>query len=125
MELTRVGFFRELVHGAPEGPSLHDALRDPLAQDVRSSIARYLQGGTVVLATSATTTDAVEPSRGDIGNISIKTDGTFVWPSDLAYYVATYGARTDPELESIATHSLPRPLGRDELSAVVRALRGH
>ena len=65
-----------------------------LAPAVRSRVARYLQGGAVVLATSATTTDAVDPSRGDIGNISIKTDGTFVWPSDLAYDVSTYGARS-------------------------------
>jgi hypothetical protein len=89
MTVRRIGFFRELPHGDEDGRSIHDA-RGRLAAADRA-VARYLAGGTAVAATGGLA--AVDVLAGDgrtIGAVELLTDGHWVWPGDLAYYVEHY-----------------------------------
>jgi hypothetical protein len=86
--LRRVGFFSELRHGAADGPSLADA-KGKLRVD-HDPIVSYLRRGSVLAATPERTYDVLSPTPREIGSLDMHTDGTWVWPSDLAYYVDVY-----------------------------------
>lgn len=87
--LLRVGFFRELKHGSPEGPSLRAQVRPAPAPHAEHLVA-YLRGCPVLIAAMARAVDVLDPTVGRIGTPSIYTDGVWAWPGDLAHYVARY-----------------------------------
>jgi hypothetical protein len=118
MTSTELGFFRELRHGDPLGPSIADALDDPLAPGLREAVARYLEQGTVIVATTARADDVVDPTTRDVSGINVMSDGDYVWSEDLAYYVRTYGARVPDELVRRAKNGPPAELGPDAVLEV-------
>ena len=89
MALARVGFFSELRHGEPNGPSLHDAIgklradKQPIVAYLRQAAALAVTGGTSAY-------DVLDPALRRIGPLSVLTDGAWIWPSDLPYYVEQY-----------------------------------
>ena len=88
-KLIRVGFFNELRHGDKAGPSLAEACRTEPHPD-EADIVTYLQQAAVLVASPGPVRDVLAPELGYIGTPSIKTDGRFCWPADLAHYVARY-----------------------------------
>lgn len=118
MTQTELGFFRELRHGDPEGPSIHDAVVDPLEPEVREAVARYLEQGSVIVATTARADDAIEPVHRDVAGINVLSDGEFVWSEDLAYYVRRYGARVPDKLLSRTRAGAPPRLSPEAIAAV-------
>jgi hypothetical protein len=89
MSLREVGFFRELEHGRPDGPSLSD--RVGACADTEA-LERYLRSGIHFIATAGSVTeDVLDPEHPTIGRLGLLTDGVWVWPSDLAHYVAVHG----------------------------------
>lgn len=115
MALRRIGFFREQRHGDEAGPSLRDAVAEPLAVEHRAAVAQYLQSGSVLAATSERTDDALDPTRRDVSGINVCTDGDYVWSQDLAYYVRVYGAGVPDDLVARALKGPPPELSIDEL----------
>jgi hypothetical protein len=95
MSLRRAGFFRELRHGDPDGPSLWEAALPSPAAD-QDDIVRYLDGGDTVAATGVLVDDVLDSSRTAVAPLELATDGAWVWPRDLAYYVRQYNV-TLPE----------------------------
>jgi hypothetical protein len=89
--LQRVGFFREMPHGVPTGPSLQKA-RGETALPGEEEIASYLEHGQVHIATPGYGHDVLDPTRRTAPPHYL-TDGRFVWPGDLAYYVRNYHVR--------------------------------
>ena len=88
-KLRSVGFFRELRHGDANGPSLRESIcvqRHPEA----ASIVAYLREGHVVSTTGMSVHDALDPSKMYIAVLGVATDGSWIWPTDLSYYVGTY-----------------------------------
>jgi hypothetical protein len=90
MALRKVGFFRELRHGDPDGPSLEMA-RSQLGLSERSRIALYLRGGGVVATTGTLVGDYFDRRASGVATAEVRTDGIWVWPADLAFYVEKYG----------------------------------
>jgi hypothetical protein len=90
-QLLRVGFFREMPHGEPSDPSLV-AERAAAPQPHQDALARYLAAGHVYIATPGLAKDVLNPKI-VIGPPSYLTDGTYVWPGDVAHYVRTYNVR--------------------------------
>ena len=89
MTLRRLGFFRELPHGDPEGGSLIQSMgTEALPNEAR--IVEYLQGAAILVATSGPVEDVLDPSAGNVAVPNIATDGTWMWPMDLPYYVERY-----------------------------------
>lgn len=87
--LRRMGFFRELRHGMPDGPSLVAARSDaPRAHE--AELVAYLKAGHVLFASPGPVSDVLDPEGGYIGTASILTDGVWCWPADLPVYVERY-----------------------------------
>jgi len=89
MNLRAFGFFRELEHGDPQGGSIHDLMRAEPGAD-EEQLARYLVSGVPIFGGSGVFHDVVSGSSRVIGAYQLLTDGTWIWPSDLAYYLRTY-----------------------------------
>jgi hypothetical protein len=87
--IENVGFFRELPHGDPRGPSLREGIgKGDVA--VRDEVARYLADGSILAATGERVFDVVKGGQKEVGLLALQTDGHWVWPADLTYYVAEY-----------------------------------
>jgi hypothetical protein len=87
--LTSIGFFRELKHGHPDGPSLRDAMRES-GKPGESRTAAYLRDAPILLHALGPVTDVFQPKGEYICAPNIHTDGVYAWPEDLAYYVERY-----------------------------------
>lgn len=53
-------------------------------------MVEFLQSGVVLAATGSSVDDAIEPPNTAISRLEMLTDGDWVWPADLSYYVAIY-----------------------------------
>jgi hypothetical protein len=92
MKVEDVGFFRELPHGDPGGPSLREAIGRGDAQ-FRNDLASYLASGAVLASTAQRVDDVLSNEKLDAGQLAIQTDGRWTWPADLAYYVRKYNVQ--------------------------------
>ena len=94
-ELRGTGYFRELADGDPSGPSLRDSC-SATAQPDEDRIVAYLEESPTMLWSPTLVYDVLRPEV-DIGTETIKTDGVWEWPADLAYYVRRYHVAMEPE----------------------------
>lgn len=90
MIISRAGFFRELPHGLPDGDSLREAAEREVTPEQEEKLLPYLWGNTVLAATAAMVDDVLDPSAKAVARLEMVTDGAWVWPRDLAYYVERY-----------------------------------
>ncbi|WP_051274888.1 hypothetical protein [Cellulomonas sp. URHD0024] len=120
-QLERIGFFRELRHGRADGPSIHDAIREPMRPSDREAVAAYLEAGAVLVATSERADDVLDPTRQAVSPINRLTDGVYVWSQDLAYYVRTYGAAVPDDLVARANAGPPPTFTESEVMELAEA----
>jgi hypothetical protein len=117
--VREVGYFSELGHGRPDGPSLRGSLRQEPSPE-ESHLVRYLRSASV-LAANGPASDVLsgEPLS---ETLCVMTDGTWVWPSDLPFYVERYHVELPTDFVEHARQSgwNPRQLSDDELIAVER-----
>ncbi len=92
-KLKRVGFFEELRHGRPDGSRLKEAVSPSAWHPEMARITSYLVRGSVLRASPGLVRDVLAEGSPVIGGLQILTDGTWAWPSDLAYYVEQYHVR--------------------------------
>lgn len=110
MELKTVGYFREMSHGRSSDPSIYDYIDKGNYDDI-DSICGYLDKGVAIIVSPSIVTDVIDETKGIAGNSSAYTDGCWVWPGDLSYYVRGYGLKL-PEafIESIARNNWVNPV---------------
>ncbi|WP_052318973.1 serine/threonine-protein kinase [Streptomyces pluripotens] len=65
--------------------------------------------------------DRVDPVRGTVVPAAFRTDGTWVWSDQIAYYLSQYGYAPDPELRR---HFVTRPQRQPEVTARRRSEAG-
>jgi hypothetical protein len=111
MTVHQAGFFRELRHGFPDGPSIVEN-RGKLSGDAVSRVVSYLRGGSTLATTGSMADDWFDPSRTDVAPLEVRTDGIWVWSGDLAYYVERYGVQVPHEM---LTHMASRGWRASEL----------
>jgi hypothetical protein len=92
---SRVGFFREL-HNEPDLPSIREAVR-PTRHPDEARIVAYLEAGICLAACGGGRRDVLDPSSGLWTRPDIMTDGVWLWPGELPYYVAAYGVELPTE----------------------------
>ena len=95
-KLKRQGFFREMPHGEENDPSIKDWIFLPNYGDEKAQIIDYLHSGKILITCCGTCNDIVKPENGIAGVASFLTDGKWVWPGDLVYYVEKYNLKLDP-----------------------------
>ncbi|QND17824.1 hypothetical protein HB775_29365 (plasmid) [Rhizobium leguminosarum bv. trifolii] len=88
-QLRRIGFFRELPYGSPEGLSINSSFSE-FSSEKKAKVISYLRSGTACVVSPGMSRDVISAERNIIGALSLLTDGVFLWPSDLAYYIEKY-----------------------------------
>ncbi|WP_329177353.1 hypothetical protein [Streptomyces sp. NBC_01477] len=114
--IRRAGFYQETggPGAADDAPSLRDAVRDTGPWDEDSVIA-YLESALEVYSTMGAERDALTGDEWISGSGSLLTDGTWIWPIDLAHYVRRHHAALPTEfLDHIRALSYTVPLVDDE-----------
>ncbi|MGW1060563.1 hypothetical protein [Micromonospora rubida] len=76
---------------APDHPKVADAA-------AREALLGYLDGGHPLMWTTATIDDVVDTSRGAVVPLNFRTDGTWIWPDVVAYYLREHHLRPDDRL---------------------------
>ena len=89
MKLKKVGFFCELKHGDPSGPSLKNAVQSVAHYD-KDCIVKYIRSSILIIGSPGVVRDVLDPAAPAIGASNILTDGEWAWPEDLAHYVSKY-----------------------------------
>lgn len=116
--VKRAGFF--------ESADEVTAARAAAEHDWESSAVRYLEHGTVVMASPSWEDDLLDEQAGKICQLALRTDGEWIWPNSLAYYVRTYHVELPREfLDRMAARSWVAPeLEQDEVDEISRRHRG-
>lgn len=95
MKLIRTGFFREMPHGETSDPLLKQSINTKYGDVEKQKICDYLKAGIVIVACGGTTLDVISEKGELAGCPEILTDGVWIWPGDLVYYVQKYDAKLD------------------------------
>lgn len=96
MNIKSQGYFKEMPHGTSTCPSIKDYIgKEDLS--MVEKICTYLTSGIAIAVTPGIVNDVIDPDKGVAGTPSALTDGTWVWPGDLAYYVKNYRLKLPDE----------------------------
>ncbi len=116
MNLKSIGFYKEMSQGKETDPSIFDVVKkgDPALVD---KICNYLSNGTTVIVCPGITTDVIDETAGVAGTGSSCTDGIWLWPDDLAYYIRKYNiALPDDFMNTMKANNWDNPGGDIDLS---------
>jgi hypothetical protein len=118
--MNLVGFRELRWHNLPNGLSIHEATR-PLPHPDEERIGAYLRAGKVFSIRPMVVPDFLMPERTMASASNWHTDGEWIWPTDLVYYVVNY--HTDLPLDFVkrmaSTDWLCPTLTQDQLGRVV------
>lgn len=96
MKLKRQGFYKEMPHGRESDLSIQKFVRKK-GNAEEDKIYQYLKEGIVLAACGGVVKDVINPDNGIVGCPDMLTDGEWLWPGDLAYYVKNYHLQLDRE----------------------------
>ncbi len=99
MELKTVGYYKEMPHGSKTSNSIFDFINKGSQEDI-DKIYQYLKSGVEFVVSPEVTHDIITPEKGTSGIASSYTDGIWLWPGDLAYYVKNYNLKLPDEFIS-------------------------
>ncbi|PRX92295.1 TNT domain-containing protein [Allonocardiopsis opalescens] len=85
-------------HDGLAGDGRAYADRTPLSQGEAQQVLAYLAAGPVVLATPGLNPDEFAPERGNAVPADFHTDGTWIWPAAVAYYLREHGVAPEADL---------------------------
>lgn len=106
LRLARV-FDRHTPEGGPVFGKAHARVT---SAEERAALLECLRDGQLFLMLLEEEPDRVEPDRGSVVPAHFRTDGTWVWSDQIAYYLQHYGYAPDPELRRhFETRADPRP----------------
>ena len=94
MILKRHGYYKEMPYAEPSDPSIFDSIGKKNPE--KDKICRYLNNGFILAACGGVTNDIINPKNGVIGTPDEMTDGQWIWPRDVAYYVQNYDLQLNP-----------------------------
>ncbi|HKS45003.1 MAG TPA: ferredoxin [Amycolatopsis sp.] len=72
--------------------------REALRPDERDRVLAYLETAPVVLAARTYDADAFDPGREPLVPLNFRTDGAWVWPGAVGYYLREHEVAPDPDL---------------------------
>ncbi|SFR92162.1 hypothetical protein [[Clostridium] aminophilum] len=104
MVLYRKGYYKEMPHADESDPSMLDNIGKKVEH--KEEICKYLQSGMVLAACGEVVKDVLHPEKGIAGTPDDMTDGRWIWPGDLAYYVKNYDLRLSKDFtDYMADHN--------------------
>jgi hypothetical protein len=107
----------------PGPTSLVDAPREKRSDAELQQLLAYLARGHV-LAASGAVDDVLDPARQRVVAAQVRTDGVWVWPNEITYYIPRYGLAILPDFvaHARAKHWLIPELSRDQLVELWRVV---
>ena len=115
MDLTSVGYFREMLDGSPSDPSIRDYINKGAHNSIER-ICAYLDSGLPLIVTPGVTVDIIDENKGIAGSPSVLTDGKWAWSGVLSYYVRNYNLKLDSAfIETMKANNWIIPIREDEL----------
>ena len=114
MNIRKVGFFPELRSIVTSSEKM---IPEGINYD-KGRMTHYLTAGVIAVAAPGVAFDILqESSDKPIGSRGVKTDGEWIWPSELVFYVNRYNIRLPEEFVLHCIHNDWRvPEGVDVLS---------
>ncbi|SFS42258.1 TNT domain-containing protein [Saccharopolyspora flava] len=91
--------------------------RRPVPADEMSALRQYLENAPVVLASRENEEDHLDPERAQSVPGTWHTDGTWLWPGAVAYYLAQYGM---PPETALVEHARSRGFSVGEVDDETR-----
>jgi SUKH-3 immunity protein len=87
----------------------------------RQRLLRYLEQGRTVVETARAGTDRIDPTRRFAVPVSYRTDGAWVWPAAVEYYLRHHQLGLEPEFRRwIERHDYHVPAVPDDVAARAR-----
>ncbi|MEW2355418.1 hypothetical protein [Spirillospora sp. NPDC029432] len=74
------------------------AQRPDVPAEERDALVNYLEKAPILLAARSFSEDMMDPQRAPSVPMTYHTDGTWIWPGAVAYYLRAHGVAPDPEL---------------------------
>ena len=96
MIFKKVGFYKEMSHGKDTDDSIFNYINKE-NDDLVPDICNYLENGVVFIVSPGVVEDVINSDNGGIATPSIYTDGKWLWPEDLSYYVKNYKLKLPKE----------------------------
>lgn len=72
--------------------------RPPVPDSDREPLLRYLERAPIVLAARGFDADVLDPERRTEVPLTYHTDGTWIWPGAVPYYLRVHGVPPEPDL---------------------------
>ncbi len=88
-KLKKAGFFRELRHGESSGPSIRE-WRASKPIEYEDKIVNYLESGILHSGNFGLVLDVFGQNKIIGLGPDFLTDGIWVWPNDLSYYIKNH-----------------------------------
>ena len=104
---------------APDGSPV--VQRPPVPQEQKDAIVRYLESAPIALAARGFDVDTFDPGGAANVPMTYHTDGTWIWPGAVGYYLRHHDVPPEPELVNRirgAAFQVPE-VGEDALKAAV------
>ena len=115
MNITSVGYFREMVDGSRCDPPIKDYI-DKGNDSIIDKVCAYLDSGIPIIVSPGTVSDVIDETKGSAGSPSILTDGKWAWSGVLSYYVRNYNLKLNDEfLETMVLNEWKIPISENEL----------
>ncbi len=96
IKLKTVGYYKEMQQGKKNDGSIFDYIKKGDLSEMEN-ICAYLESGVEFIVTPGTSIDVINPENGTAGVPSDYTDGIWLWPGDLSYYVRNYNLKLPDE----------------------------
>lgn len=81
----------------PAGLELKPELGRSTDPEEEEALLRFLRGGSVVIRSPGLREDRLDPSREPAVPYGYLTDGSWIWPMELAYYLEQHGVLPQDE----------------------------
>ena len=105
MKLKTVGYYKEMPQGRETDPSIYDYIYNKSLENT-NKICRYLEQGVTFIVSPGMVEDVICPGNGTIGSSNACTDGIWLWPETLPYYVRKYALKLpDAFIETMETNN--------------------
>ena len=115
MKLTSVGYFREMLDGSQNDPSIKDYVNKGVDYPI-DKICAYLDSGLPLIVSPGLVSDVIDESKGIAGSPSILTDGKWAWPGVLSYYVKNYNLLLKKDfIDTMVSNGWMIPIHENEL----------
>lgn len=115
MNLTSVGYFREMLDGSPNDPSIKDYVNKGADYPI-DKVCAYLDSGLPLIISPGVAPDVIDETKGSAGSPSILTDGKWAWSGVLSYYVKNYNLLLDKNfIDTMISNDWTIPIRENEL----------